>query len=150
MSVVSCRDPAMTRPASRRSSDTRPIFLLERCLAVRFERVEPNKAPPPQPPPPPTSTAARLGASLSHLSTCWLPWQRSQAHGRSASRASSDADGDAPATVPATPATPTAPSVPLVVQQTAPQGWIYDGGFVLFQVQLNCRLIVSKPIVDAI
>nr|SVE73151.1 EOG090X0BW7 [Ceriodaphnia reticulata] len=135
MSVISSRDPAvmtatsatLTRPGSR-SSDSRPIFLLERCLAIRFERIEANPPTHPPPPPPPLKPKpeSRPGSSLSQLSS-WLPWQRH-----------------------ATPPPPTAsscvssertirqeqipqPTTPLVRDSSAPAGWVYDGGFVLYQ-----------------
>lgn len=122
MSVIS-RD-LQQRPASRasaaESTSSRPVYLLERCIAIRFEKIHQatlllNKANglPPK--------SNRPGSSLSS----WLPWRSSSSTIRPA-------------------AEPTAAVVPtttkdqgLVKDATAPAGWIYDGGFVLYQVTFS-------------
>ena len=128
MSVVSSRD--LTRPGSRSSAmDSRPIYLLERCLAIRFEKSETsvNKIPANQK----KGAESRPSSSLSHLSN-WLPWQRngSSINGRKTPSVVSeriredrpDADDNKET------------NASVVGRQAAPPGWVYDGGFVLFQV----------------
>lgn len=165
MSVVSSRD--LTRPGSRSSvattMDSRPIYLLERCLAIRFEKASASltggantnrqKKAPSRPP-----------SSLSHLSN-WLPWQKNGANGGNGRKTPSssvsernqmiredcedgleDAQGDSKSKSsvvslmtagkpPMSP--PPSSSVAGGGRQAAPPGWVYDGGFVLFQVTVS-------------
>lgn len=134
MSVISSRDPMMTattatltRPGSR-ASDTRPIFLLERCLAIRFERIHTSVAPPIAALPPINKKPeSRPGSSLSQLSS-WLPWQR---HSNNTPPPASSCVSSERSTV-----RPEVllPANSIVKDSSAPAGWVYDGGFVLYQV----------------
>lgn len=64
----------------------------------------------------------------------WLPWQRGSATCRVSSELTS--------LTPTSPTPPLPAVTPLALSDAAtPQGWIYDGGFVLFQV--NHRLDLS-------
>lgn len=161
MSVISSRDPGMTamsttsatltRPGSR-SSELRPIFLLERCLAIRFERMAQS-----------TTTAAaattttttssssskksesRPGSSLSQLSNWFNFHQPSRGHNNGGtplptpapeSCASSDRTIRQQQSV-KEPTTTTTTAAALVKDSSAPAGWVYDGGFVLYQVSYS-------------
>lgn len=135
MSVISSRDPGMTatsatltRPGSR-SSDTRPIFLLERCLAIRFERIHPSA---PVPALPTKKPESRPGSSLSQLSS-WLPWQR-HSNNNTPPPASSCVSSERTLR-PDVQLTPSNPAGSIVKDSSAPAGWVYDGGFVLYQVK---------------
>ena len=150
MSVISSRDPAnataasipLTRPGSR-SSDSRPIFLLERCLAIRFERILSAALPVVQPHAKKSAAeSSRPASSLSQLSS-WLPWQRhSNANTAPPSVAPSLERSDAQPSI-----HPIAPSI--VKDISAPAGWVYDGGFVLYQVGFVLKwksfIVVSGP-----
>jgi hypothetical protein len=162
MSVISSRDPGMTamsttsatltRPGSR-SSELRPIFLLERCLAIRFERMAQS-----------TTTAAaattttttssssskksesRPGSSLSQLSNWFNFHQPSRGQHNNGgtllpttapeSCASSDRTIRQQQSV-KEPTTTTTTTTALVKDSSAPAGWVYDGGFVLYQVSYS-------------
>lgn len=143
MSVISSRDPGMTamsttsatltRPGSR-SSELRPIFLLERCLAIRFERMAQSTA---QTTTQTTTTSSkksesRPGSSLSQLSNWFNFHQPSRQNNNGAlpppppeSCASSDRTIRQQQSV---------KEQALVKDSSAPAGWVYDGGFVLYQV----------------
>lgn len=122
MSVISCRD---ARPVSRATeASSRPIFLLERCLAIRFERVQQQQQQQNQKLEP---KKERPGSSLSQLSQ-WFPWASSKINATSSLTLTStnadvndDKQSDAKSSL--------APD-----SSGSPAGWIYDGGFVLFQV----------------
>lgn len=149
MSVISSRDPGMittamsttsrtsatlTRPGSR-SSELRPIFLLERCLAIRFERMVESTAATAAPSS--KKSESRPASSLSQLSN-WFNFHQQRQPNTNAN---------------STPLPPAAPEscassdrtirqqqakepAALVKDSSAPAGWVYDGGFVLYQVSL--------------
>lgn len=146
MSVISSRDPGMittamsttsrtsatlTRPGSR-SSELRPIFLLERCLAIRFERMVESTAATAAPSS--KKSESRPASSLSQLSN-WFNFHQPRQPNTNAN---------------STPLPPAAPEscassdrtirqqqakepAALVKDSSAPAGWVYDGGFVLYQ-----------------
>ena len=130
MSVISSRDmmaaTASSRPGSR-ASEMRPIFLLERCLAIRFERIPTVLAAATTTAPSSvvstknnnkSSADSRPGSSLSQQFSTWLPWQRHH-------QQSNNKQPEAPAPPPPPPTTDNSPS---------PSAWLYDGGFLLYQV----------------
>ena len=141
MSVVSSR--IMTRPASRASAagvsrvsaatEAPPIYLLERCLAIRCEK----KANDDDKPTAAAAAAARSSAAstvssrppsgLGHLPT-WLPWQRAGTSGRSKT------PGSAPQPV-ADGKERDGNSSHSNRSSAAPAAWQYDGGYILFQVR---------------
>ena len=137
-SVVSSRD-TVGRPASRASAaallDTRPVFLMERCLAVRFERITDNAVDTGRDNNPPTTTTAKKPAS--GLAT-WLMWQRRASSAAAAKTPDRCSDFQNSSASIATLTAPTpAPSVVNELHDAAPAGWVYDGGFVLFQVKIK-------------
>ena len=116
MSVISCPS---ARPLSRATEvSSRPIFLLERCLAIRFERVQQQQ----QQQKVQHDTPKRPGSSLSQLST-WFPWASSKLNATSSLTLTSEAQQSEAKSV-----------VQAQESSNSPAGWIYDGGFVLFQV----------------
>ena len=129
MSVISSRDmmaaTASSRPGSR-ASEMRPIFLLERCLAIRFERIPTVLAAATTTAPSSvvstknnkSSADSRPGSSLSQQFSTWLPWQRHH-------QQSNNKQPEAPAPPPPPPTKDNSPS---------PSAWLYDGGFLLYQV----------------
>ena len=134
---VSSRD-LQQRPASRasaaESTSSRPVYLLERCIAIRFEKIHQatlllNKANglPPK--------SNRPGSSLSS----WLPWRSSSSTIRPAAAAAETA-------IPVAKDQAALPS--LVKDSAAPAGWIYDGGFVLYQVTFYNQFVLEYHHVD--
>ena len=142
MSVISSRDPAMsttsatlTRPGSR-SSELRPIFLLERCLAIRFERITQSTT---QTTTTTTSTTtskkseSRPGSSLSQLSN-WFNFHQPSKQQQSNTPPESCASSDRTIRQ-QQPSKEQQTTTSLVKDSSAPAGWVYDGGFVLYQVK---------------
>ena len=154
MSVVSSRDPAtatsatLTRPGSRSSeSNSRPIFLLERCLAIRFERIEannPTATSTADPPAPSTKKPeSRPGSSLSQLSSWMMPW-----HTRHTPPPPASSCASSERTIRQEPQPPS--KQPLVKDSSAPAGWVYDGGFVLYQVGTSSPILHVQLNMDQI
>lgn len=161
MSVISSRDPAMmttamsttsatlTRPGSR-SSELRPIFLLERCLAIRFERIVQSTA---TAAPTGKKSESRPGSSLSQLSN-WFNF-----HQQRQPNANSTPLHPAPESCASSDRTirqqQMKEAATLVKDSSAPAGWVYDGGFVLYQVsgfdiKLNFVCIANLMVADAL
>lgn len=146
MSVISSRDPAMsttsatlTRPGSR-SSELRPIFLLERCLAIRFERITQSTTQTTTTTTTSTTTSkkseSRPGSSLSQLSN-WFnfhqPSKQQQQQSNTPPESCASSDRTIRQQQPSKEQQTTTTS--LVKDSSAPAGWVYDGGFVLYQVK---------------
>ena len=138
MAAASSMVSAATRPGSRvsRMSEMRPVFLLERCLAIRFERIQevasPTSAPSLATGKSKGSADSRPGSSLSQQISTWLPWQRHQQSKQSTNQQQQQQEQLTPAPPPPPP--PTA--------KDSPAGWFYDGGFILYQVKSEISHVV--------
>ena len=142
MAAASSVVSAATRPGSRvsRMSEMRPVFLLERCLAIRFERIQtvasPTTAPSLATGKNKGSADSRPGSSLSQQISTWLPWQR---HQQSKPTNQQQQQQEQPTPPPPLPPPPTA--------KDSPAGWFYDGGFILYQVKSEiCHVVLSSSV----
>nr|SVE76603.1 EOG090X0BW7 [Daphnia longispina] len=129
---MSTTSATLTRPGSR-SSELRPIFLLERCLAIRFERITQSTT---QTTTSTTTSAtttkkseSRPGSSLSQLSN-WFNFHQPSKQSNTPPESCASSDRTIRQQQPSKEQQTT---TSLVKDSSAPAGWVYDGGFVLYQ-----------------